>query len=350
MLGLEVSPHTGWMGHRTFQLVADASVSQNSPRLLIRYSVVCSIVSVREPATRGKHVEYTLHMEKLRSVNRSRESTEQRTQWKVIEAFSEARDEVRGSEDAYLITDHCVAVFDGVSTPGNPKGPDGRTPGQRAVEIAVASLKHASDIMAEDAVALMSEHLRTAILEERLQGSPSFVFAAFFPKQNRIVRVGDAMYLVDGEGNNPGMNADRAKAIIRKRVIGRRLRDGESEDAIFTNDPSRERLRDLRDWQSHFANNPNASDFGYGVVNGSRVPEKFIEYVSVPAHTQSVVLATDGYPASVLRESLSDTERLLVDLQLRDRLGIGEEPSVRALKPENGHGATDDRTYIKIVP
>ncbi|MBP9758013.1 MAG: hypothetical protein KBD06_05415, partial [Candidatus Pacebacteria bacterium] len=125
-------------------------MSQNSPRLLIRYSVVGNIVAGALCAAKGTTemnaqwdinsirvqyvvalypMGYTRGMENPRLPDRSKrhEGVEVREAWHVAEAFSEARDQVRGSEDGYLVTEHCIAVFDGVSRNGTKY--DGVTPG-----------------------------------------------------------------------------------------------------------------------------------------------------------------------------------------------------------------------------
>lgn len=46
--------------------------------------------------------------------------------------------------------------------------------------------------------------------------------------------------------------------------------------------------------QLHLANQPG--EFGYGLLNGERVPDTYIEVFEVPAKTREVVLASDGHP------------------------------------------------------
>lgn len=275
---------------------------------------------------------------------------ERSEKWRATEVFSEARDHERGSEDAYLVADHCIAVFDGVSNPDGKKTA-GMTPGQFAVETVKRALEQNTDLRAEDAARFATETLRHAVKEQRLEDDmPSLVFVAFFPKQNRIVRVGDCSFLIDGVGHNPGIAPDRAKAEIRRRILDKQLRLGVHEDEIMQNDPSRTRLKDLRIWQHKHANNAESKDLGYGVVNGTDIPEQLVEYISVPEGTRSIILASDGYPTESLRGTLAQTERALVEIQERDPLGISETKSVRANKPRREQGATDDRTYIRIEP
>lgn len=294
-------------------------------------------------------VLYTRRMEHPRLPDRSRrvEGAEKKESWHVAEAFSEARDSVRGSEDAYLVSDHCIAVFDGVSRNGTKY--DGVTPGQFAVQTVRDAFEKNSLLRADDAAHFATETLRTAAAQRKIEQA-ALVFVAFFPKENRIVRVGDCSFLIDGTGHNPGITPDRAKAELRRRIVERALENGLTEDEVFADDPARGRMSELRVWQETYANNPDAPDFGYGVVNGDDIPEQYVEHISVPEGAQAIVLATDGYPTQALRNSLEESERELKAVERIDPLGIGETKSVRMNMPRRDQAAADDRTYIKIVP
>lgn len=297
-------------------------------------------------------------MENPRLPDRSkrREGSEQQEAWHVVEVFSEAKTRGEDSEDSYLITDNCILLFDGVSTPGHRTIRDDLTPAEFAVQTVREAVAQKPDLMAEELVPFITKTLRDALPAYKLPGTPSFVFVAFFPKENRIVRVGDCSYLIDGVGYNPGLNVDRAKATSRKRTHEKNIRDGATEDQLlgremFSNLEPKRRMSSLRNWQVGYANNPDALDYGYGVIDGRDVPERFVEYVSVPAGTKSVVLASDGYPPSVLRDSLAETETALRALERHDPLGIKEAPSTRPYaRLSESDNAADDRTFIKIAP
>ncbi len=291
---------------------------------------------------------YTRRMEKLRLTDKSRENAEKQGEWKLMDQFSEARDEVRGTEDAFLVTEHCVAVLDGVSTPKNPKSVDGETPAQFAIRIAIDALRSATDLKAEDAAVFLTERLREAVAQTEVPGNPSFVCVLFFPKQNRIVRIGDCSYLLDGVGYNPGIPPDVRRAAIRKHAIERARADGVSDEELVEHDPVSARAQELREWQNQYANNPDAPEWGYAVVDGRDIPEQYVEHISVPVEAKSIVLASDGYPPSTLRNSLQETETALQTVERTDPLGIAER-SIHAMKPKKGHAAADDRTYLRVT-
>ncbi len=292
---------------------------------------------------------YTRGMEKPRRPERpaAPERSEHMRTWRVVELFSEARDQERGTEDGHLVTDHCIAVFDGVSRNGTKY--DGETPGQIAVAAVKAAFEARPDLRAVDAPKVATDAVREVSTSRGVE-SAALVFAALFPLEDEVVVVGDCSVLLDGKGDNPGIAPDRAKAELRRRIIARAQAEGMQAEDIFQNDPSRARMTELRTWQETYANNPDAPDLGYGVVNGTDIPEQFVQRISVPENTGSIILATDGYPPHVLRETLAETEAALLKAQLEDPLGIDQTKSVRVNMPRRGQTATDDRTYIKIAP
>jgi hypothetical protein len=280
-----------------------------------------------------------------------REGAERPRPWTVADEFSESRDRERGNEDGYIIADHCVAVLDGVSARGSKERIYKLTPGQFAVKLG-KELMQSPDVNAGNIVERLTNSLRTTVGGHALQHPPSFVFAAFFPKEHVIVRVGDCSYLIDGSGSNPALNVDRAKGILRRRTLQKlRAKGYTDEDLIaFKNSPEqRKKDEELRLWQEHFSNNIAAPDFSYGVINGSEVPPHLVDRIAVPSDASEIVLASDGYPPEILRPTLAESEAALRELQRTDPVGIQGEPSTRPHRPPEGHTSADDRTYIRVV-
>ncbi len=277
------------------------------------------------------------------------EGTERPRPWSLVETTITAKDRIKGSEDTIITTDECYAVLDGVSSLPEHRI-DGMTPGQFAIGIGARALQEAASFPdPKDIVPHVTRRLAEAFAGTEINGYPSFVFAAFFPKHNLIIRVGDCSYLIDGGGNNPGLKMDHAKAVLRKRVVEKRLSEGASVEEVLEENPGRERVTHLaQHWQKHYANHPDAQDFGYGVMNGQSIPEYLIEYIPVPATAKSVVLASDGYPPQTLRPNLRETEQALQEAQDKDPLGLAG-PDIRILKPmQEGQTATDDRSYLRL--
>lgn len=286
-----------------------------------------------------------------------REGNESPKEWRVQERVNIARDEARRpSEDGILTDSACVAVLDGVSSGDSTEKIEGLTPGQFAVQIGMEALKDAAKLSdPKEVVPFVTNRLREALAPYKLTTTPSFVFAAFFPnfgEHGMIIRVADCSYLINGEGNNPGLAIDRLKSKDRARRLREEIEQGADIEALLTDDPTRPHMRSLtKDLQPRLANAPLSGKdtifdkYRYPVINGVEVPADLVEYIPVSASASSIILATDGYPPQALKESLEETEAVLKEIRDRDRLAIGEMLSTRGVMPEN----IDDRSYVRIV-
>lgn len=280
---------------------------------------------------------------------------EKAPEWRVEEKFSLAKDEERGSEDGCLISAQCIAVLDGVSSGKSKERIGNLTLGQFAVKAGIEALEKVNFNNPNEIVPFVTKEVATALNGETIAGRPSFVFAAFFPKHNCIIRVGDCLYLIDSKGYNPGLAVDRAKAVVRKRALQRLLTSemSPSEEEIIKSEyareppPFRERATALtKNWQqAHFPNNPDPV-FGYGVIDGSDVPPSKVEYIAVPPDAQEIILATDGYPPEALASTLKETEANLQKLLQEDPLGLRLWSTTRSAKP--GAPSFDDRLYLRL--
>lgn len=277
--------------------------------------------------------------------------------WRVVERVNIARDEARRpSEDGILADPDCIAVLDGVSSGDSTEKIEGLTPGQFAVQIGIEALKDAAKLSdPKEVVPFVSRRLREALAPYKLTTTPSFVFAAFFPhfgEHGMIIRVADCSYLIDGEGNNPGLAIDRLKSKDRARRLREEIEQGADVDALLADDPTRPRMRALtKDIQPRLANAPLSGNdtvfdkYRYPVVNGTDVPEDLVEYIEVPEGASSIILATDGYAPHALKQTLEETEDAQKEINERDKLAIGEIMSTRGIAPKN----IDDRSFVRVV-
>jgi hypothetical protein len=262
--------------------------------------------------------------------------------WSIAERFEAAKSAERGTEDGILVSDDCIAVFDGVSSGSNPTRIEGKTPGQFAVAVGMQALKEAAQFSDERTIVpYVSEALARAIAQHPSDSTPSFVFVAFFPKKNLIIRVGDCSYLMDGVGHNPGLKVDETKGVIRKRILER---EGLTEEEILKEDVARPRIQELtKTWQSYFKNNDSDMSLGYAAIDGTPVPDRLIEYIPVPSSVQSIVLASDGYHPSILRDTVQASEEGLARM-------VEEDPTGRASNStRNTEPVPDDRAFVKIL-
>ncbi|OGG73152.1 hypothetical protein A3A38_03425 [Candidatus Kaiserbacteria bacterium RIFCSPLOWO2_01_FULL_53_17] len=269
--------------------------------------------------------------------SRLRQGNEVPKQWRVAEQESVPKAGRERSEDGFLPGPDCFAVLDGVSSGDSPERIEGLTPGQFAVHIGIEALQAAAQLdTKEEVVSFISARLKEAVRRYELITIPSFVFVAFFPKWNTIIRVGDSLYTMrhrDGEwkGHNPGHKVDADKEVVRQELLKRERGRGATEEELLAHDPTRHRMRRItREWQPQFRNKPDAGERGYGVITGEQVFH--IEYIPVGDDISDIILATDWYYPEALKGTSAESEVAQRELIATNRLAWHE----------------DDRTYLRI--
>lgn len=90
--------------------------------------------------------------------------------------------------------------------------------------------------------------------------------------------------------------------------------------------------------------NTSGSEFPYGVIDGSPVPEELVEVFDVGVG-DTVVLATDGYPSAF--PTMGEAEGVVGRLVREDPLALGELTVNRGVRP--GWLSYDDRAYVRLV-
>jgi hypothetical protein len=259
----------------------------------------------------------------------------------------------RGSEDGILVDKHCCAVLDGVSSGVSPTSGssqvDTQTPGQFAMENGKKALVTACRLAKEpgDIVPHLTTSLAKALETHAVQGTPAYTFVAYVPKFNKIIRVGDCTYLLDGKGKNDGLAVDRFKTNIRVRDLNEMIAQGFAYDALLQEDPTQPRMDFwTKGWQYQYANSDHPK-YGYSVINGHRVPETKVEYFEVSNETRVMLLASDGCPADLLvGDDLESSYRLLLAELKKDPLCIGQYPGVRPVYA--GYEIPDDFSAIRL--
>lgn len=259
---------------------------------------------------------------------------------RVVECFLEGKADPAACEDALVVTPDHVAVIDGMSSPlaTADRSASGRT---FALAVAQAVLTLPADADARQAVTWVTEALAGIVAAH---AGPAGAVAALYSRlRGEVWRVGDVHIAIDGR-MLPGEKAvDVAYGQFRAAVNAARLAAGATLADVLNQDPGQEAAAELLRWQHHLANREVA--YGYGVLDGSHVPDRHIEVYPVPEGA-TVVLATDGYlgPAP----SLALAERELADGLRRDPACIGELQRMgKGLRGGQTH--PDDRTYVRLV-
>lgn len=246
-------------------------------------------------------------------------------------------------EDLLVVGPDLVAVIDGVTTERSGQGP---SPGRLAAETAAAALV----ALGPEADARAAVDAVTAALLDafgpppRGRRGPALVFAAVRPARREVWRVGDCAVLVDGIADSAGRAMDEATSRARAAHLHCLLAMGADPAALRVEDPGRAMLRPLLDAQNALANRAD-SPFGYGVLDGSSVPGRFVETMRLPDTACEVVLATDGYPKAL--PTLAESEAALETVLREDPLMIRLHVSTKGVAP--GNLSFDDRAYVRVA-
>lgn len=267
---------------------------------------------------------------------------------KVIESFTEGKlRDAALSEDKIIVTKNFIAVLDGATSKTAPKL-DGKAGGRFAVDTAEPLFDRLpADIDVFGAVRLLSEGLKAETQKHALPGTaepPTYGLLVYSAARREIWRVGDAHFMADGKVFMGSKEIDDITVAARAAMVDAMLQRGMAVKEILSNDVGRNFIQPLLNVQHYLANNAEAR-YGYGVIDGRDVPEKFIEVFKVP-DAREIVFASDGYPQ--LLPTLAESEKYLFDLLQEDPLLYRGFKSTKALAP--GQVSYDDRAYIRFTP
>lgn len=264
----------------------------------------------------------------------------------IIEQFVIAKSPGRVSEDIIANTGDFVAVIDGVS------GKDSRTylgltSGRFAAQTIASGIEQLHpEADVQTAVRELTARLRNAVsegLKEYPAHPPGAVLAIYSRARNEVWRVGDTQVRI-GEVTLPdvGPPTDLVATAFRAAALHARLAQGMAVEELRENDPTWDALLALLAHQDVFANRSDLK-FGYAVLNGTTVPDVFIEAYPIPSGVE-VVLASDGYLS--VEGSLIDQEAALKGVLARDPLLITEYLGFRPAAPG---GSFDDRAWVRLA-
>ncbi|MBP5214617.1 MAG: hypothetical protein J6032_08425 [Bacteroidales bacterium] len=267
----------------------------------------------------------------------------------IAEVFSQPKGRIM--EDAHVVTPHYIAVFDGATpkTAFRFSLPDGSqlTPGQvaaRTLAKAVGELE--PYLTAREAVNRLSAKLRIALQGHRAEASG--VICSI--DRNEVWMVGDCQFGFVYDGTRIEVHhtekvidgiLSRWRSTVVKSYLSRNLLTPED---ISHNDPGRRIIQPFITRQVLYQNDPS-SPLGFGVFDGSEIPDCYLEVFPVPRNATALILASDGYPK--LHPTLQESEIALQQLLKSDPLCIGDLCETKGILA--GNCSHDDRTYLKIL-
>ena len=257
-----------------------------------------------------------------------------------------SRDEL--CEDVIATTDAFTAVFDGATDVSGLRV-DGVTGGRLAALTAAEALDDlAPDADVQRAVEHLSGHLadRNFLDEPRPlpvgRDRPSTTMLIFSHHRRQLWRIGDSGFAIDDHIDLPDKPIDQLAYGLRAAYLHALIAGGADPAELTANDPGLELLKPVYVAQRNLTN--RTLPYGYGALDGSTVPEPYIECMTVPADARRLVLVTDGYP--FIHHTLQATEEALAELTARDPLGITDWPRPLGVGPLID--AFDDRAWIEL--
>lgn len=248
------------------------------------------------------------------------------------------------NEDAIVVTPDFAAVIDG-ATDISGALIDGMTPGRFAAQTVAAAFEKLD--RNADAAATLS--FFTAVLAAARQAHnlpktvrPFCVFACYSRARQQIFRLKDIKIAINGAEICGEIAVVAALVEARRAVLHGHLAAGKTVTELLEHDPSRAVYAAFSEHNFALLNNAD-STYSFGAIDGSPVPDIFIETIDVPNGAE-IILASDGYP--VIKNSLAESEAALAEILARDPLLIGDTPQPRAML-QNGI-SFDDRSWIKF--
>lgn len=218
--------------------------------------------------------------------------------------------------------------------------------------VAAGSVEDAIDNLQADAAVHEFVDAANSLFKDRTRGllapgaMPPFAAAVVWSQARKeIWRVGDCHFRIDEKDYIGEKEVDRVAYAFRCGVIRARLALGlttiEAERKVATLDQP---FRPLVLVQHAFMNMDSDDPLAYGAINGSPIPNQFIEIIDT-SQARQIVLCSDGFvrPYRSLQEAIRETTKL----SEIDPLLVNEYNGSRPFS--EGRILFDDTTYVRFA-
>ncbi|MFI3249976.1 MAG: hypothetical protein R3Y07_03340 [Eubacteriales bacterium] len=251
-------------------------------------------------------------------------------------------------EDCYLISEHFVAVVDGVTSKSDFTYHE-KTTGKLASEITHdAILELPKEATLSEALCHINQKMnqfydKIHFPYDRTEKGLQAACVIYSNYHREIWMIGDCQVCVDGEPSYLPKKSDLILSEMRSLVLACLMEQGESQ-------PNAEQLLQARElilpWilkVNRFANDDHAS-FGYPVLNGQSIPESLVKIIKLDGESHEIIFTSDGYP--VMEPTLALTEQRLEEVLQKDPACYLLYPSTKGVL--KGNQSFDDRTYLRF--
>ncbi|QTQ13812.1 hypothetical protein HRQ91_04695 [Treponema parvum] len=266
---------------------------------------------------------------------------------KIVESIVKGKRNDGYCEDILTITDHFIAVIDGV-TPKSDFTCGKKKTGRIAAELIEKAVKKSApdadcgDIIKNCNAAFEDFYKQTDFPYNKKEYGLQAVGAIYSVAKREIWLIGDCQAMVDGVPYTNIKKSDVILAGLRSMIL--HLEKDKAFDGGSFVDEGRKAILPWIVQSTAFANR-NDTPYGYALINGDKIPESLIKRIRLPEKSSEVVLASDGYP--ILFPTLQQSEDELTRLLHEDPYCFRFYASTKGI--ENGNISFDDRTYVRFT-
>lgn len=267
-----------------------------------------------------------------------------------MESFIQGKLSENECEDIRFISDHFIAVIDGVTSKTDFLY-QGKTTGKLAAQITAGVLrKLRREATWKEFTEQVNQEIRDFYEQvdfpysKDKQGLQA-VCAVYSDFRREIWLIGDCQVQVDG---TLYLNSKLSDDILSEmRCLALNIRQMENPNGLLDKE-SQKMARDLIEpWilrSTIFANDASTA-YGYSILNGKEIPESLVKIIRMDHCPHGIVLASDGYPK--VCASLEESEANLNKILESDRECCHIYHSTKGVR--EGYRSFDDRTYIRFI-
>ncbi len=266
---------------------------------------------------------------------------------KIIESIVKGKKRDGYCEDVLTITDHFIAVIDGVTSKSDFICGEKKT-GRIAAELIARAIEQSApdsectDIIKNCNASYEDFYRRTDFPYDKKEYGLQAVAVICSVSKREIWLIGDCQAMVDGALYTSVKKSDIVLADLRSMILYLQS-DQDLSGGSFVD----EGRKVILPWIVKATNFANRSDtpYGYAVINGDEIPETLIKKIRLPEKSSEVILASDGYP--VLLPTLEKSEAELAKTLREDPECYRLHVSTKGI--ESGNISFDDRTYVRFT-
>ena len=272
--------------------------------------------------------------------------------YKILEQNCIGKRDEQHNEDGWVATPDYVAVIDGSTSKGTLDYGE-KTSGRIAMEIlrnAITNLRPGCTIRdaADELSAKIDAYYLSHDIVKEVQEHPENRLTAstviYSVAKKEVWQIGDCPCLIDNLYYENPKYWEKPLAQARALYIEKEIANGRTLRELQQRDTGREYILPLLSYSMVYQNDADNPNYGYGVLDGFPIANRFLRKFSA-IRARQIVLSTDGYLH--LFPSLAQSEQYNSDYLAQDPLCIGRHKMTKGLMMEtNGF---DDRTYIRFI-